>query len=158
MNFRRSEEPLINRRQSSNEIKSIISCFSGDLETIFLRSGGNDIPLSQLSFDKYFDFVKNIKYRKDTPPVEKVGRPLWIMAQVNAGKGIDCKKKAVLIGAYLHLHGVPFRFIGSSCREDRQIHHIFPQADFGNGWINVDATYAHYHIGQNKKVTAKEIL
>lgn len=156
MDYRVIEEPLRNRRQTSNEIKRLVKVYADDLHSIYTKKGFSTVPVSSLPFEDFFDFVKNLPYKRDQVPVESVGRPLWIMERVK--QGMDCKKKSVLIASWLKLHHIPYRFVGSSRRSDRQIHHIFPQARFGSEWVNVDATYSNYRIGQQKTVTAREIL
>lgn len=159
MQIKAHETPLKDRKQTSDEIKFLVRAYANDLHNISLELGGNPVPVSDLSFDLYFDFIKNLKYKRDKEPVERVGRPAWIIGYCgNGGHGLDCKKKAVMIASWLYLHGIPYRFIGSSSRKDREIHHIFPQALINGTWVNVDATYPDYHIGQEKTVTAKEIL
>ena len=160
MQYQTKQTPLRDRRQTSDEIKRLIREYHGDLENIFVRVSGALVPVARLPFDRYYDFVRMLRYTRDTEPVEEVGRPSWIIDKCgNTGRGMDCKKKACMIGAYLHHHGIPFRLVGSSTRPDKQIHHIFPQAKLsGDEWINVDATYSNYRIGMTKTVTTKEIL
>jgi hypothetical protein len=156
MKYRIDEQPLKDRKQTSDEIKRLVREYASDLENIFIPVANRLVRLSTLSFPDYFDFVRNIPYKRDTAPIELIGRPMWIMEK-RAG-GADCKKKAVMIAAWLHLHNIPYRFIGSSRRTDKVIHHIFPQARTGTGWTNVDATYSNYTIGQSKTVTESEVL
>ena len=159
MRYTVNEAPLSDRKQTSDEIFRLVRQFASDLNLIKIPTNTGTEALSKISFEDYYDFVRKLPYKRDVAPIERVGRPRWIIDEINtAGRGIDCKKKSVLIAAWLHLHGIPYRFIGSSNRADRQIHHIFPQADFGNGWINVDATYKNYRISQVKKVTEMEVL
>ena len=156
MQYHATEEPLKDRRQTSQKIKSLVREFYTDLDLIKIPVGSALLPLSSLPFDKYFDYVRNIPYKRDNVPIEKIGRPAWIMEKrpLNA----DCKKKAIMIAAWLEYHKIPWRLIGSSSRRDLSIHHIFPQAHENGQWINVDATYSEYRIAQQKTVTAKEIL
>lgn len=54
------------------------------------------------------------------------------------------------------------RIIGSSEYPDGEIHHVFLQAKLqgpAGPWINVDATYPDFELGQAKpEITAAEIL
>jgi hypothetical protein len=158
MDYTKSQEPLRSRYQTADEIKRLIRTFANDLDNIKIRIGSRLVPLSSLSFESYFDYIKNLPYRRDAAPVEQVGRPMWIMEKKLNGR--DCKKAAIMICAYLQLKRVPWRLLGSSCRRDGQIHHIFPQAKLAGfaDWVNVDATYSDYEIGQAKTVTAMEVL
>jgi len=156
MEYNLDEQPLHDRKQTSDEIKRLVRTFCADLDNINISVRGRLIPLSSLSFDSYFNYVKDLPYRRDKAPIEQIGRPSWIMEKK---RGIaDCKKKAILICSWLQLQRIPWRLVGSSNRKDRQIHHIFPQAKSGGAWINVDATYSDYRIGEPKTVTAREYL
>jgi hypothetical protein len=156
MSYQMHQEPLRNRKQTSDEIKRIASTYDKDLDNIKLRVNGRIVPVSQLPLEDYFDFVRKLPYKRDKEPIERVGRPAWIME--NIGAGIDCKKKSVLMASYFHYHRTPYRLVGSSRRPDKQIHHIFTQMLHNGEWINMDATYSNYKIAQVKHVTAKEIL
>jgi hypothetical protein len=156
MNYRLNEQPLKNRKQTSDEIKYLVRTYCNDLDIIKVPVHGALVPLSAFPFQRYYDFIRQLRYERDHEPVEQVGRPAWIMER--RIDGMDCKKKAVMIASWLQIHGIPFRLVGTSRRGDREIHHIFPQAKFNGEWVNVDATYSNYRIGQIKHVTAKEIL
>lgn len=161
MSFTEHAEPLHDRYQTADAIKDLVQRYSEDLDQILLDDGsGNLRPLSSLTLREFFDFVRLIPYKRDTEPVEVIGRPLWIADQVAAKAipGIDCKKKAVLIGAYCQRKGYDYRFIGASNRPDREIHHIYPQIFLKGLWINADATYKRNRFGEEKFSTAEEIL
>ena len=72
--------------------------------------------------------------------------------------GLDCKKKTILIGAYLKLNGIPYRLVATSKRPDGHCTHVFPQGFIAGEWINLDATYPTYQIGQSKIVTNFQVL
>jgi len=117
-----------------------------------------DLPaeLKKKSFNDFFNLVKNMRYHRDLKPIEVVARPKYLLSGFD--KGLDCKKKAILIGAYLKAKKIPFRFVAVSQVPSGRIHHVFPQAKIGGNWINTDATYPEYYPGQPKKVTAFEVL
>ncbi len=109
------------------------------------------------SFQDFYNYVKSIPYISDVERfkdrvLEIVPRPAWLLDRTLFPK-IDCKKKAILIGAWAKGNGFPFRFIAVSERPDHEVTHVFPQVDFGNGFINADATLSEYHIGQGFQVT-----
>jgi hypothetical protein len=156
MNYRLYEAPLSDKRQTAEEIKWLVNNFYDDLKKIDIMQGGRKKCLAELSLQQYYDFVRRLPYRRDKKPVEIVGRPKYILEQHAAG--LDCKKKAVLMGSFLRLYGIPFRFIGASSRQDGAIHHIYPEAKINGAWIHVDATYPRYRIGQTKRETKREIL
>jgi hypothetical protein len=151
-----SREPLKNKYQTAKKIKRIINDYKNDLRAVHIVKNGVEIPISDLPLLDFFRYVKNIPYRKDKTPLEILVRPYYILK--HQGLGMDCKKKSILIGAYCKLNNIPVRFIGSSKRIDKRVHHIFPQI-FDNGeWKNFDATYNYYHPFENKILTHAEVL
>jgi hypothetical protein len=153
-------EPLTDRDQTAKRIKLLVERFHGDLDNVFipLRNGGIR-KMSDMTLQDFFNFVRRIPYRRDTTnphPKEIISRPHYIVKHRNLG--MDCKKKAILLGSFLRCQGIPYRFIGSSQRRDRRVHHIFPQAFIGGNWKNVDATYSDYRLFQPKRVTFSEVL
>ncbi len=116
---------------------------------------GDVAPLSVLSLPEYFDIVRKIRYQRDPKHKEVTARPGIILKNMDAA---DCKKKAILMGAYFEEHGIPYRYIACSQRPDRQIHHVFTQAKMGGEWRNVDPTYARYRLFEPKRLTRAEIL
>lgn len=137
-------------------MKYLIRKFFRDLNRVKVVKNGRKVPITSLSLFEFFQVVKNIPYRKDTKPIEVISRPKHILRKRHLG--MDCKKKALLIGSYLHGRGIPYRLIASSRKKNGRIHHVFPQAKLKNGWCNVDATYNHYRLFQPKTVTSMEVL
>jgi hypothetical protein len=154
--MRKIVETLKNKEQTGKKMYWLVENSAADLKQLFVIHKGRKVPLSSLSFEQFFNFVKNIKYRRDTAPVETIMRVKYIIK--NRKKGMDCKKKAILIASWFYLHDVPFRFGTSSVRKDKHIHHVFPQFLHGQKWYNADATYSHFKIAEPKKVTAFEVL
>jgi len=150
------QTPLHDKEQTARKIKDIVNRFYFDLDAIFVARGKSNMKLSDFSLPAFFDFVRKIPYRRDPRPVEVVARPYYLFKHRNLG--IDCKKKSILIAAFLKSKGIPYRFIGSSNRADKKIHHIFPQAKIDNEYVNVDATYKEYKLFGPKTVTAWEVL
>jgi hypothetical protein len=149
-------EPLYDKNQTGNRIKELCRRFYSDLSSIYLEKNGQQIPLSSLTLKEFFNFVRNIPYRQDKKPIEIVARPYHILRHKSLG--MDCKKKSVLLGAFCEYQGIPYRFIASSRRADKQVHHVFPQAQVNGRFVNVDATYPEYSYGQKKNVTYAEVL
>lgn len=140
-------QPLSSRTQTGTEIYESARYFQ-DLGTHLDSSLRN-----------FYDFVKNIPYKEDLLPTEIVSRPRFLLQRRYNLKGLDCKKKAVLMGAWLNAHNIPWRLIAVSERPDKAIHHVFVQAKIHNEWKNVDATYPEYHLFEKKpSVTYGEIL
>ena len=111
------------------------------------------------SLRDYFNFVKNIPYLEDNGKIELVSRPKYLINRRFNLKGLDCKKKSVLMGAWFNAHNTPWRLIAVSERPDKEIHHVFVQAKINNAWENVDPTYPEYNLFDKKpQVTAGEVL
>lgn len=138
-------------------MKMLIGRFARDLDRVSVRVGGRSRALSSLSLPEIHSVVKNIPYKKDTEPVEVIARPARLL-NGEFYSGIDCKKKAIIIGAWAKKNGVPYRLIASSRRPDRKYHHVFPQVRIGGAWVNTDATYKNMRLGENKTGTAFEVL
>lgn len=153
-----NREPLRDRHQTARRIKHLIETFYTDLDLCFIQDGNRLKRLSKLSLQEFFDFVKNIPYRRDPRPLEIVSRPYYIIKHRKLGH--DCKKKSVLCGSYLRMKNYKYRAIGSSSRPDKKIHHIFMQLldPKDQQWKNVDATYPHYNLFEQKTATATEVL
>lgn len=144
MNIKR--QFLFDKIQTGIEMKRLVFKHASDLQQYI-----------DYSPQQFYDLVKNLDYKRDKKGYELVSRPLYSM---RLGKiyGIDCKKKSILIASYAFLKKIPFRFIASSNRPDKKIHHVYPQLFLNNQWIDYDATYKKNKIGELKILTKKEIL
>jgi hypothetical protein len=138
-----SIEHLNNRKQTAKKMKKIANVSSNDLNEMFIKKNNNLKKLSNLSFLDFFNFVKNIPYKKDNRPVELLTRAKRINEVIDKTGGLDCKKKAILIAAWIinNMGDKNYRFIGSSNRQDKKITHVYPEILLGNIWYPVDATY-----------------
>lgn len=96
----------------------------------------------------FYNFVRKIPYKMDGLN-ELVARPKYLLDK-NKFPGLDCKKKATLIGAWLNAHGIKWRAVAVSERPDKKIHHVFVQALINKRWRNIDATYEHYNLFEAK--------
>ncbi len=113
-------------------------------------------PLAALPLQAFFDLVRKIPYVKDPRGKEIVARPALLLKEFPA---LDCKKKAILIGAYCIANKIPFRFVASSQRRSAKAHHVYPQAKIDGQFKNVDATYSHYRLFQPKSgLTLADVL
>ena len=117
-------------------------------------------PLSKLSREKFFDYVRSIPYRRDPKSlddwgniegIEVIARPAVLIEHQDVG--LDCKKKCILMVSYAIENGIPYRIVTSSRRPDKNHHHIFPQWKIGGDWKNADATYDFYRLGECKELT-----
>ncbi len=117
----------------------------------------NDLgELAKMPLPLFFDKVRKIPYRRDPKGKETVARPSLLLKEFPE---MDCKKKAILMAAWLKKNNVPFRFIAVSEIPSKKFHHVFVIARVSGAWRNVDATYPHYTLFQKKpRVTRRQIL
>lgn len=134
----------------------IVSRTAGDLRSLMCGTNGQKIRADKMPLVEYFNYVKDIPYRRDPKPREIIARPLHIARFQNFGA--DCKKKSIMIAAWLKANKIPFRFIASSRRPDKRVHHVFPQGKISGQWINLDATYKNGKIAMPRNDTKQEIL
>lgn len=119
--------------------------------------------LAGLSFPDFFDYVRAGPYASDDvawgdPDREVVARPGFLLDWRDK-IGLDCKKKAILIGAWAESNAVPWELIAMSEQPDKEIHHVFPLILSGNQWVISDATYPRYQLGAPKpEMTTAERL
>lgn len=140
---------LNGKDDSVAEIRRLSQEYAGDLSAV--KIGG--IDADKMSLADFYDYVKNIPYRRDIAPREIVARPA-ILLKHGKKTGLDCKKKCTLILSWAKQRGVPARIITSSRRPDKRHHHVFPQLYIDGKWINVDATYPTYNFGEKKLLTS----
>lgn len=111
-------------------------------------------PMLKWPFPVFYDFVRQIPYIDDPdltgePFHEIVSRPAYLL-NPKIFPAMDCKKKTTLILAYCLGNGIPCRAIASSENGSGEIHHIFPLVWDGEKWLNADATFWNYDLGQAK--------
>jgi hypothetical protein len=141
--------PLRDKYRTVQEIKDAVDCFYNDI--------GGFPKISRMTFLEFYDFVKKIPYIRDVKNLEVVSRPRYLLTIFNS---LDCKKKSILIASYMRFKHGPssYRFCLSSNRPDKTIGHIFTQVKVNGQWKNADATYSRNKFGQQKSVTALEII
>jgi hypothetical protein len=108
-------------------------------------------------FSAWFDFIRFIPYQSDDARfpariIELVPRPVYLLDR-SLFPRIDCKKKSILVCAWAFGNLFPYRLLAVSTVPSGDVHHVFPQIDFGYGWINADATLPDYSIGQPYPIT-----
>lgn len=122
-----------------------------------VRQTSADIKnLKRLPLSDYFFFVKNIPYRQDRKPREIIARPEHLLKYRSSG--LDCKKKAILIGSWAKENKIPFRFVATSRRPSGHIHHVYPELKISGRYIPIDATYSRNRINEKKPITNYVIL
>lgn len=153
----RTEIDLSDKEQTGKEMYRLVDKYKNDIDKFYMRNSlGQSVPMSKLSLHEAFDYVRKLPYKKDREPIEILMRPEKILKYPS--NGYDCKKKALLLGSYLAKNGLDFRFMTTSNRYDKKIHHVFPQVNLMGKWLNVDATYHDYVLFDTKRVTAREEL
>lgn len=143
---------LRSKEQTGAEMKDLVRRYSSDLQSFQYER----VPLDQMQFRQFFDLVKHIPYRQDTEGVEVVTRPFHVLT--HPWRGLDCKKKAILIASWLEQNQIPWRFVSVSSRPDREIHHVIVEADAGDGVRQIDATYPENKLGERTNWTKAEAL
>lgn len=86
-----TREKLFDKAQTVQRIRYIIDRYCNDLKMFALKKNDIIIPLHKVTILHFFDFIKNIPYRRDQKPKELIIRPLYML--LNRAIGIDCKKK-----------------------------------------------------------------
>lgn len=122
-------------------------------------------PLRFASLSAMYDRVRRIPYRcdeelfPDSPGdvVEVVARPRYLLDS-KMWPALDCKKKAILLGAWAAANGIPFSFLAVSEVPSKEVHHVMPVIFPRNEMVTVDATFPEYEIGQGYPVTYAEEL
>lgn len=89
-------------------------------------------------FLDYYRHVCDLPYIPDPKNVETVSRPIYTLNEAYGPR--DCDDKSVLLAAWLVAHGEPLRFVASSTRRDKMLHHVFVQLENG---LFLDATYGY---------------
>lgn len=150
-------ERLIDKQQTADKIHELINRYHKDISKFYIIDNrGRKRPLHKLKLLEYYELIKNIPYKKDRRPIEIIARPKHLLSGVF--NNLDCKKKTVLIGAYLKMNGYKYRLIGTSNRKSKNIHHIFPQVKLNGKWWNLDATYPENKAYQPKFITNMQEL
>lgn len=149
-------QKLFNKQQTVKAIDRIVNTHYKDIAGFWIMKNNIKIPLCDLPLKKYYNLVKRIPYQRDTKPIEILLRPFFLLNGRTIG--LDCKKKTILMAAYFKCNNIRFRYMGSSQRPDRRIHHIYTQIKTGDNWKNVDATYPENNIFENKRFTKVEVL
>lgn len=146
---------LLNKNQTGNEMYRIVEKYHDDLKNIMVVYRSKRKPFSDLTITDAFDVIKMIPYKQDSPPIELLSRPKYIGQN---STGADCKKKSILMGSYLKVNNLPYRFVAVSTMPDRKFHHVFTQTNIDGSWLNLDPTYPDAIPFEQKNVTAYEVL
>lgn len=89
------------------------------------------------SFYEFYVFVCRLPYVSDPSLIEFVSRPKFTLNPRFAPR--DCDDKAVLLACWCHGRGIPCRFMASSTKPNKQLHHTFIQEGLNGTFL--DGTY-----------------
>lgn len=155
-----SAERLTDKAQTGAKMYSLVKRFADDLDLVYVKMNGKLVALSNIPFEALFDIVKNIPFQRDGRPVELLARPYHAFRMALKGRGLDCKKKAVIIASWIEKnYGQGFyRFVATSNRPDKKITHTFPEIAVNRKWYPVDATYRENKPFEKRGLTAKVVL
>jgi hypothetical protein len=95
---------------------------------------------------KFYDFVKNIPYKTDPKKQEFLQRPYYTIT--GRGTGGDCDDKCIVMGAYLALNDIPFRFVACGRNKEGRLHHVVIEAKIDGKWVHIDPTYSFNTFGE----------
>jgi len=135
----------------------------------FAENYSDDLgPARYQRLPSWYDSVRRIPYQSDDDLfseftdrpddiVELVARPKYLMDR-RLFPALDCKKKAILIGAWAKANDIPFAFVAVSEYPDKHIHHVLPLLCLDGEWITADATFPKYSLGQDYDFTRVEEL
>jgi len=141
-----SEETLTDRIQSSDKIY---------FDAKFFNDLGKYLDLGLRDF---FNFVRSIPYKEDSKGKEVTARPKYLITR-KYFSGLDCKKKATLMGAWFNAHNIPWKLVAVAENPEKEIHHVYVQAKINGDWKNVDPTYSNFELFEGKpNVTYAEYL
>lgn len=121
-----------------------------------------DLALAPM--DNYCRMVSGIPYAEDAEVLaggpglsELVARPKILLDRAILPR-LDCKKKSILVAAYLQKRGLPWRFLAVSERPDKKIHHVYPELCIMDIWIPLDLTYPGSVPGRAAVPTYSEVI
>jgi hypothetical protein len=115
-------------------------------------------PWAFYSLDDFFDLVKKLPYKMEEKNwnTQILQRPKFTIARV--APVVACANKAILMGAYLKLQGVPFGFAVSANSSNAPFGHVFNWANLFGKRVFIDATYPDNIIFLEKKYPRRKIF
>jgi hypothetical protein len=120
--------------QTAREMTRLVARYSSDIG-----------PMAKWPLRKYYDFVRELPFRRDPAGQETVSRPKYTLRRDWPWR--DCDDKSILMGSWCFQNKVPFRFCASSKLPSGRMHHVFPVATMSGVSVPLDATYLHNRLG-----------
>lgn len=93
--------------------------------------------LASMPFLAFYTLVCALPYKEDIKGVETISRPAYTLDPSFAWR--DCDDKSILIASWLHAHGLKKRFVATSTKPTKILHHVFVQLETAP--LFIDATY-----------------
>lgn len=93
-----------------------------------------------------FDFIKDLKYKKDPDGIEFLSRPNFSIWRDDLPR--DCDDKTLIACCYFELKKIPYRIIISG--KNFKPHHVYPEyySHTKKNWCPFDATYSNGELGK----------
>lgn len=126
-----------------------------DIAQTVKKYSGDIGPLKNMDLKTAYIFVRSMPYRRDPAGTEVVSRPKFIL-QFGPEFGRDCKKQSTLLASWANENNVPYKFCVVSSRPDKKPHHIFVTLFVGGNWVDADATYNYYNLGERRSYTYRK--
>lgn len=145
MNVKANYQELTSPQQTAREMVRLATQYAGDLG-----------EKSKWNLPRFYSYVRSLEFRPDPLHVEHVARPALSMRHDWPHR--DCDDKAVLFGAWCYANGIPFRFVASSSRGDKQLHHVYTLARINGKEVVIDGTYPKNKLGAENSYTRREFL
>jgi transglutaminase-like putative cysteine protease len=134
--------PLRSFGQTIREMKRLPRRYASDV-----------LPYKNLNLVEYYNFIKKLPYIPDPKGHEFIQRPLVTFSKKALYR--DCDDKAVAMAAYFIFKNIPFRYVVTSSRADKALHHIYTEIYFNGLWRPVDATYPENTLFKERAFTKK---
>jgi len=132
--------PLNTPEQTAREMVRLVRTYAGDI--------GNK---AKWPLKKFYEYVRALPFRPDPVGHETVSRPSLTMQAGYPWR--DCDDKAILLGSWCYLNGVPFQFRASSKHPSKRLHHVYTICFINGKEICLDATYPQNELGREESYT-----
>lgn len=115
-------------------------------------------PFADWDLESFFDYVKELPYHMEEKDLglQVLQRPIFTLKRI--APYVACANKAILIGSFLKLKGIPYGFVVSSDDPRKNYGHVFNWAKLGSRRVIIDATYPHNVIFREKKYPKRKIF